>query len=164
MKNEYTHVKQQFEIICNEKSEILILGSFPSVKSREVGFYYMNPNNRFWRILSIIYDENLNIASKSDKIQFFYKNKLALYDVIEECDIICSYDSSIKNVKYLNIEKIMKETNIKKILCNGTKAYELFVNRFVEYKDITFKLPSTSSANARMKENELIDKWREMLL
>ena len=73
MKNEYTHVKQQFEIICNEESEILILGSFPSVKSREVGFYYMNPNNRFWRILSIIYDKNLNIASKSDKIQFFTK-------------------------------------------------------------------------------------------
>ena len=163
-KNEYTHVLQPFDIICNKESEILILGSFPSVKSREVGFYYMNRNNRFWRILSVIYGENIENATKNEKIQFFYKNKIALYDVIEECDIICSYDHSIKNVEYLKLEKIIKETKIKKILCNGTKAYDLLLKRFPSYKDIIFKLPSTSAANAKMKENDLIEKWREKLL
>ena len=160
---EYTKVKQQFNIIFNNESRILILGSFPSVKSREYGFYYMNPKNRFWFVLSSLLKIDLISLSKEDKTKILLDNHIALYDVIEECDIIGSSDSSIKNVKYLDIDYILNNSKITKIFLNGNKAYSLFINKFPHLKDIAYKLPSTSPANAKTSLEELINVYKIIL-
>lgn len=158
-KKEYTHVSQPFKIVMNHESETLILGSFPSVKSRELGFYYMNPRNRFWKVMSCLLGGDLFAASTKEKIDAFLKNHLALYDVIIECDIIASYDDTIKNVKYLDIRRIISESKINRIICNGSKAYNLFIKEYPNLRDMVIKLPSTSPANAKCSFLELVERW-----
>ena len=100
------HHTHTFPIFINEDSEILILGSFPSVKSRENMFYYAHPQNRFFKVLSVLFNEeySLDLTKRKDMLK---KHKIALYDVIEECDIEGSADSSIKNVKQIDIVSIV---------------------------------------------------------
>jgi len=152
-------VNHSFKSFYNKDSEILILGSFPSVKSREKSFYYMNKTNRFWKVLGILFDndfENENIIRKKELLS---KYKIALYDVIEECEIIGSSDSSIKNVKPIDLQEIIDESNIKKIFINGATAYKYFEKYFKEYLNMCTKLPSTSAANAKMKIDDLLKQW-----
>jgi len=109
----------------NNDSEILILGSFPSVKSRELGFYYAHPQNRFWKVLSLVFEDNIenDIACKKE---FLKKNKIALFDVIKSCEITGSSDASIKNIIPNDIAEILAKTNIKNIYVNGKTAYNLY--------------------------------------
>lgn len=149
--------------VYNENSKVLILGSIPSVKSREIGFYYSHPKNRFWKILGKIYDEEIGEAI-DDKINFLNRHNIALFDVLKSCDISSSSDSTIKNPVPNDLIPIIKGANIKAIFTTGRKAYELYQKYC--YKDTNIKaiyLPSTSPANCKKGiENELISSYSQI--
>lgn len=149
--------------IYNDKSEILILGTFPSVKSREEKFFYAHPQNRFWKVMARICSCSCpdNVEEKTDMI---LSNHFALWDVIHSCEITGSADSTIKNVVPNDIKTIINHSNIKKIFVNGKKAEALY-KKYIE-KDIGIKavcLPSTSPANARWSEDDLYQYWGEKI-
>ena len=137
-------VYHELEPYYNTNSKVLILGSMPSVKSRELKFYYMHPQNRFWKTLAKVYDEDLP-SSIDDKKDFLKRHKIALWDIIASCNIAGSSDSSISNVKVNNINKLLKETNVEKIFTLGRKAYNLY-NKYLlpKTKKEALYLPSTS--------------------
>ncbi len=118
-------VKHTLKPIYDESSKVLILGSLPSVKSREIGFYYGHPKNRFWSTLEKVFEEKIG-NSKEEKINFLKKHHIALFDVVKECDISQSSDASIKNIIPNNLKPILKNSNIKTIFTTGTKAHELY--------------------------------------
>lgn len=158
---EYQTVTHTFEPIYNESSRILILGSLPSVKSRENNFYYGHPQNRFWKVLAQITGskEPLTIA---DKKKFLLENKIAVWDVIAKCDIKGSSDSSIKNVIPCDLSIVLDNAPIEKIIANGTKAYELYMKYcFPRYHREIIKLPSTSPANATYNIDRLCKEWEK---
>ena len=114
-----------FKPVIFKESRVLILGSFPSVKSREVDFYYGNKNNRFFKILEVIFDEKIG-ESKEAKIDFLKRHKIALFDVVKSCEIVGSSDSSLSVKEVNDIGKLIENTDIEKILLNGKKAFEIF--------------------------------------
>lgn len=152
-----------FMPIYNAASEILILGSLPSIESVKRGFYYMHPENRFWKVLSRIYEEDAYHMSIEDKSLFILKHHLALYDIIYSCTIKNSSDSSITNPICTNIKEVLRGMNTKKILLNGKTAYQIFIKQYPELKEIAICLPSTSSANARVSLDALTLIWKEAL-
>ena len=166
---EYQHITHEsIKPFIDNNSSILILGSFPSVKTREVGFYYGHPQNRFYKVLSNIFFEPLPTSIESKK-ELLVKHHIALYDVIYSCDISNSEDSSIKNFTPINIKELLdKFPNINKVIVNGNKAKELF-NKYL-LKDIdTHKIdiefaPSTSSANAKMSLEQLVEIYKKYLV
>lgn len=154
------HVEHTFAPIYNENSKILILGTFPSVKSRENYFYYGHPQNRFWKVISAITESELPTTIEEKK-KLLIDNNIAVWDVIASCDIVGSSDSSITNVVPNDITGILENSNITKIYVNGGKAYQLY-NRYI-LKKIgieAIKLPSTSPANARSRLENLIEAWQ----
>ena len=151
-------IKMGFPPIYNEHSKVLILGSFPSVKSREVSFYYGNKQNRFWRMLFAIYGEPL-VDTIEGKREFLLRKGIALWDIATECRIQGSSDASLKDAKIADLTPIFKAANLQRILLNGSLAYELFCQRYADVEIPYFKMPSTSPANPRY--NELA--WREKL-
>lgn len=152
-------IQHPIEPIYNENSQILILGSFPSVKSREEGFFYGHPQNRFWRVLSAVYEEETPI-NVEDKKQFLLKNHIAVWDVIAACDIVGSSDSSIKNVIPNDLHRILECSSIEKIFVNGKKAEQLY-KKYMEHKIArpAVCLPSTSPANAAWSLEKLVEVW-----
>jgi hypoxanthine-DNA glycosylase len=151
-----------FDPIFDKNSSILILGTFPSAKSLEYGFYYGHPQNRFWKVLSFITTDPIP-KTIVDKKQMLFKNEIALYDVLQSCDIEGSSDSSIKNAVPADLSKILDNSNIKRIYANGGKAYQLFIKYL--YKNIRheiIKLPSTSPANAQYNLEKLILEWKKI--
>lgn len=156
---EYTHVFHTFEPIYNTQSKVLILGSLPSVKSREQNFYYGHPQNRFWKVMARVCNENVP-ATIEEKKEFLLRNHIAVWDVIGECDIIGSSDSSIKNVTPNDMKRILSCGNIEKICANGDKAYKLFMKYCKEENQPpVVKLPSTSPANAAWGLERLCEAW-----
>ena len=153
----------QFKPIVFSDSKILILGSFPSVKSRNLNFYYMHPQNRFWEVLSNLYLVDFVNASVHTKIELLKNNHIALYDVIEACEITKSSEASIKNVIPTNISELVKETEISHIYLNGDKAFQLFKKYNKDCQIPYNKLPSTSPANAAIHVSELLDSWKVIL-
>ena len=160
----YTHITHEsIPIFIDNNSTVLILGSLPSVKTREVGFYYGHPRNRFFKVLSTIFNIEEPI-SVNERKEFLREHNIALYDVIYECDICGSSDSSIKNPIVINIKDILtRYPNIKRIGVNGGKAKQLF-DRYllddVKKFDVeVYYLPSTSPANARMGLDELVEQY-----
>ena len=152
-------------IFIDSDSSILILGSFPSVKSREIGFYYSHKQNRFFLTLSkILFEEEPK--SIEERKEFLKKHHIALYDVIYSCDIINSDDASIKNVEVIDIVSILKEyPNINRIGLTGKKASSLFNKYLASLIDIdVYHLPSTSPANAKMKIEELVEQYKVLFL
>jgi hypoxanthine-DNA glycosylase len=150
-----------FEPIFDESSRILILGTFPSVKSREHGFYYGHPQNRFWKIIARITNTNQIPQTIADKKLMLLANKIALSDVLQSCDIKGSNDSSIKNTVPAGLFKILNNSNIDRIYANGEKAYQLAIKYFSS--NVTqkiYKLPSTSPANAKYSLEKLILEWK----
>ena len=148
------------EPVYNQESQILILGSFPSVKSREGNFFYHHPQNRFWKILANIYDHE-PLETISQKKQFLLENHLALWDVIASCEINGSSDSSIKNVTVNDLEKIINQSTITHIYTNGNLADKLYHRYFDAIIDLpVIKLPSSSPANASYSLEKLIDHWQ----
>ena len=145
--------------VYDEDSEVLILGSFPSVKSREEGFFYGHPQNRFWKVTASVFDEEPPRTTEKKK-DFLIRNHIALWDVIGSCDIEGSSDSSIRNVQVNDISKILTNSDIKAIYLNGKKAYHLYQ----QYLEPTINregicLPSTSPANAAWRLERLKQAW-----
>lgn len=153
----FTH---NFEPIFDKNSEILVLGSFPSVKSRENNFYYAHPQNRFWRVVASVYSCPVpkNVEEKKNML---LSNKIAVWDVIKSCEITGSADSTIKSVIPNDLSEILSVADIKKIYANGKTAQSLY-NKYIKKNtgvDI-ISLPSTSPANAAYSLEKLIKEWK----
>ncbi|MFP4479065.1 MAG: DNA-deoxyinosine glycosylase [Candidatus Izemoplasmatales bacterium] len=155
-------VTHQFGPIYNNDSKILILGSFPSVKSRANDFYYMHPQNRFWKLLALIYNDDFTTPDIEKKKKLLLKHHIALYDVIESCVIKGSSDSTIKDIETANIKEILNHSSIKSIYLNGRKAESVFLKYFDDLIDYAKYLPSTSPANARYSLEDLYDEWKKI--
>ncbi len=162
-KNEIRTVRHEFEPVYGAHSRILILGSFPSVKSREEGFYYGNPQNRFWKVLSGLYGDKLP-GSVGEKKVLLERHGIALWDVIAECDIAGSSDSSIRNVKPADLALILSSCSIRRIYTNGRTAGKLYAAYQQPLTGIpSVTLPSTSPANAAWNYERLLEAWHKIL-
>ena len=151
-----------FKPVIFKESRVLILGSFPSVKSREVDFYYGNKNNRFFKILEVIFEEKIG-ESKEAKIDFLKRHKIALFDVVKSCEIVGSSDSSLIVKEVNDIGKLIENTDIEKILLNGKKAFEIFQKYIKIDKVKYFYIPSSSPANASFSLDRLVFEYRKQL-
>ncbi len=154
------HIKHPFPAVIDGESRILILGSVPSVKSVENNFYYMHPKNRFWKVLSCLYDVDLYSMSVEERIGFLHKHHIALYDSVEECDIEASKDSAISNVTPADIPSLIAKSKISRIYCNGKASYRYLLSAYPEYEKMTVLLPSTSPANALYSLEKLVCEWK----
>jgi hypoxanthine-DNA glycosylase len=145
--------------IYDENSEILILGSFPSVKSREAKFYYQTPQNRFWRVVAAVFEQDVP-RTVEEKRAFLLRNRIALWDVIASCEIEGSSDQTIRDAVPNDLTPILSTANIRQIFVNGRKAEQLF-NRLIAPKigRKAICLPSTSPANASKSLEQLIREW-----
>lgn len=152
MANFLTHPIQP---IYDENSKILILGSFPSPKSREKNIFYGHPQNRFWLVLSKLFDEEKPLTNEERK-QFLLKHKIAVWDVVKECEIVGASDSSIKNVKVNDLKQIYKVANIRAVFTTGKTAYNLY-KKYVDENVIC--LPSPSPANCAISIDNLIKEY-----
>ena len=159
----YEHIVHPFPPLYDANSEILILGSLPSVKSREQMFFYGHPQNRFWKVMSAVLGEALPKTIEQKK-QMLLKHRIALWDTIYSCDIIGSSDSSIKNVTPTDLGRILKESKVQRIFCNGGTSGRYFqkYQQKVLGMEATV-LPSTSPANAAFSVEKLIRIWGEAL-
>ena len=157
------HQTHEFGPLYKEDSQILILGSFPSVASREAAFFYGHKQNRFWKVLAAVFDEPLP-KTIEEKKSLCFRHHIALYDAIEECDIIGSSDASIRDPVPANLQSIVDATSVAKIICNGKTSYKYFC-KFQDQKliDMSVCLPSTSPANAAVSLEQLIDLWKKEL-
>ncbi len=153
-------VYHELSPIYDVDSKVLILGSMPSVKSREVGFYYAHKTNRFWFILEKLFNANLNTIDEKKK--FLLDKHIALWDVFEFCEIDASSDASIKNYKLNDINMILKHAKIKAIFCTGKKSYDTLMKNFKTDIPIIY-LPSPSSANAAFSLETLVAKYQVIL-
>lgn len=147
-----------FSPVFNEESRVLILGSFPSVKSRQINFYYGNKQNRFWRMICSYFEESIP-DSVEEKTTFLYRNNVALWDMVTACRIEGSADASVKDAELADLNEVLSVAKVEKILLNGTLAFELFEKRYADLGIAYAKMPSTSSANPRFTE----DVWRKAL-
>lgn len=160
---EYETHHHMFGPVYDADSKILILGSFPSVKSREVQFYYGHPQNRFWKVLAQVLKEEVP-QTEEEKKQMLLKNRIALWDVVESCTIQGSSDTSIRDVTVNDFSKILAASDICRIYANGGKAWELY-HKYAEKQTgiAAVKLPSTSPANAAWSLKRLCAEWEEKL-
>lgn len=162
MKNEL--VIHPFEPVCKPDAKILILGSLPSVKSREQMFYYGHPQNRFWKVLAGCLHESVPDTIEQKK-HFLIENQLAVWDVIAQCEISGSSDSSIRNARANDIVSLVSNTEIRMVICNGQKAGQLYKKYEANRVNLPYIiLPSTSPANAAWNLEKLISAWRPVLL
>ena len=151
-----------FPPVYDCKSKVLVLGSFPSVKSREDNFYYAHPRNRFWQILNIIYQMTATTVEEKKALLSFVH--IALYDSIYSCSITGSADSAISCITPASITPILQETKIDTILCNGTKSFSVYMEYcYPETNVKAIKMPSTSPANAAFSLSSLIAAWKPFL-
>lgn len=160
----WERVTQEFAPVCDGDCRVLILGTAPSRKSREVGFYYGHPQNRFWKMLAAVTGEEVP-QTIEEKKALLLQNHIALHDVIHSCDIIGSSDSSIRNVEPADLERILAVTGKVPILCNGGTAYKLYKKYQEKRLGIeALQMPSTSPANAAWRLEMLVETWGEALL
>lgn len=173
----YQHIEHGFEPVFDQHSRVLVLGSFLSVLSRANAFYYGNPQNRFWRVMaaclgvpvppnegdSLASGEPATLdASVAAKRAMLLNGGVALWDVIESCDIKGSSDASIKNVVPARVELITSNASIEQVICNGGTAGHLY-KRYLQERTClpAVVLPSTSPANAAWRLERLVERWRE---
>lgn len=167
MKSRQKQNCQSFSPSIDKKSEILILGSMPGMRSLEKQKYYAHPQNRFWKLMGMFCNlDNLSELNYQDKLQILLKNKIALWDVIQSCNRDGSLDSNIQNELPNDIPELLKRfPKIKEICLNGNKSYsaskKYFPKLLEKYK--CYKLPSTSPANARYKLDDLYNEWSKAL-
>lgn len=149
--------------LFDNDSGILILGSFPSVKSREECFFYGHPQNRFWKVIARVLNEKTPVTIQ-EKTDMMLKHRIAVWDVIHSCEIEGSADSTIRNVVANDLSIILENADIKQIYVNGKKAeamYKKYTEKQTGIKAIV--LPSTSPANAAWNEDRLFDEWKKIL-
>ena len=156
----WEHVVHGFGPIYDERSRVLVLGTLPSVKSREENFYYSHPRNRFWQVLAAVFDAPVP-QSVEEKKALLLVGRVALWDVVGACDIRRSADSTIRNVEPNDPRPILAAAPIRAIYTNGAKAYELYRKHLLPLTGIeAVRLPSTSPANAACGTEALITAWR----
>ncbi len=155
---EFETLNHPFKPIFNKNSKILILGSMPSPTSRQEGFYFAHKQNRFWKILSTLFNEELSTIES--KKQFLINHKIALWDVVKSCEIVGASDSSIKNVQVNDFNIILKVANIKAIFTLGKTATK-FLKKYTNLNCI--ELPSSSPANCAVPFEELLNKYKIIL-
>ncbi len=151
-------MKTGFSPVYDKNSRVLILGSFPSVKSREISFYYGNKQNRIWKTVCGFFKEDIP-ETVNGKKEFLLRNKIALWDMAVSCQIEGSSDASIKNAMIADLSVIFSVAKIDKILLNGTLAYQLFIQKYANIDIPYVKMPSTSPANPRFSE----ETWQKEL-
>lgn len=152
----------EFAPVYDERSKILILGTFPSVKSRESHFYYGHPQNRFWKLLAALMDWQVP-QTIEEKKEMLLQNHIAIWDVIQSCDIVGSSDSSIRNVVPSDIDRILKNSQIQKIYANGNTAKKLYEKYVMTGTRVPIVgLPSTSPANAAYSLERLQQSWGQI--
>lgn len=158
----YTHVSHDFEPVFDENSKVLILGTFPSVKSRENQLYYGHPQNRFWKVIAGLTESEVP-QTIEEKKKLLLEHGIAIWDVIESCDIIGSSDSSIKNVVPADIERVVANSKIQNIYANGGTAKKLY-EKYSQKKTgrEIIGLPSTSPANAAYSLERLLECWQDV--
>ena len=147
--------------VWDKDSRVLILGSFPSVRSRETGFFYGHPQNRFWRLLAALWEEALPVSTE-EKTAFLLRHRLALWDVIASCEITGSADSSVRNAVPTDITPILRGADIRCIVLNGGTAASLFQKHHASASAGIphIALPSTSPANAAWSMDRLTEEWK----
>ena len=156
MKETITH---PFPPVFDADSRVLILGSFPSVKSREQRFFYGHPQNRFWKVLAAIFNCAVP-QTVEEKKQMLLANGIALWDVIARCEIAGSSDASIKNAVPNDLSPIFAAADIRAVYCNGATSYHLYQKYILPITGReAIKLPSTSPANAAWTLEKLIEAW-----
>lgn len=162
-KNTRTFVTHEFPALFDANSEVLLLGSIPSPKSREQGFYYGHPQNRFWKVLASVLNEPLP-TTIDEKRSMLLKHHIALWDVLDSCTIIGASDTSIEDVVPNDIASLLAKTKIKRIFCTGAAAHKLYEKYCEKATGIkAIKLPSTSPANCAVKFEKLVEAYREIM-
>ena len=159
----WEHVVHGFAPICDERSHVLVLGTLPSVKSREADFYYGHPRNRFWKVVARVFDAP-EPQSIEEKTALLLQNGVALWDVVRECDIRRSADSTIRGAVPNDIRPILEKADIRVICANGAAAktlYDRFLLPLTGREAI--RLPSTSPANAACSLESLVAAWKDFL-
>ena len=155
------HIIHPIPPFYDKSSRILILGSFPSVKSREQMFFYGHPQNRYWKVIAAVFEDEVPVTIPEKKA-FLTKHHIAMWDVIGSCDIKGSSDSSIENVVANDLSEILKTAKIKKIFVNGKTAEKYYKKYTLPKTGIeAVCLPSTSPANAAWSFEKLVNTWRE---
>jgi len=167
------NIIHQIPPVWDSESEVLILGTMPSPKSRETGFFYMHPQNRFWKVLPAVFEETLLSPNNSpdreaailERRDFLLRHHIALWDVLASCQISGAADSSIKNAIPNNFEQILGHSKIKCVFCTGKTAWSLWkktcAEKYEEPYQLTVEyLPSTSPANAACSLEKLIEAYK----
>ena len=161
---EHQTIIHPFPPVWNQNARILILGSFPSVRSRETGFYYGHPQNRFWPLLARLYQESTP-QTIEERRAFVLVHGIALWDTIESCRITGSSDASIRDAKPNDITHLIDQTSIQRIFCNGQQSYRLFERYCAQSCGLqAIALPSTSPANAAWSMDRLAEAWKVILV
>lgn len=161
--NTYTTITHEIPPVYDRKSRILILGSLPSVASRQSRFFYGHPRNRFWELMALLLTEAVP-TSIEQKRALLLRHRIALWDVIKRCDIIGSSDASIKNAEPNDLTDILAAAPIRAIFANGARSCQLY-ERYTEQQTgrAIIRLPSTSPANAAYSLTRLQDEWQVIL-
>lgn len=159
---DFMRVYHELEPIYNESSKVLILGSLPSVKSREVGCYYAHPQNRFWRILESLF--GVSLPDVDTKRKFLLSHGIALWDMVASCEISGSSDASIKNIEVNDLTELLQNSQIEFVFCTGRKASDLYQKYMKPKTNIdAFLLPSPSAANAKCSLSSLVSSYQVIL-
>ena len=162
-KSTRTFVTHEFPALYDRNCEVLMLGSIPSPKSREQGFYYGHPQNRFWKVLAQVLNEPLP-TTIDEKRAMLLKHHIALWDVLDSCTIIGASDTSIEDVVPNDIASLIAKTKIKRIFCTGATAYKLYEKYCEKAAGIkAVKLPSTSPANCAVSIEKLVEEYKKIL-
>ena len=162
-KNTRTIVTHEFPALFDDTSEVLLLGSIPSPQSREQGFYYGHPQNRFWKVLANVLNEPLP-ATIDEKKTMLLKHHIALWDVLDSCTIVGASDTSIEDPVPNNISALIKKSKVTRIFCTGATAHKLYQKLCA--KDVgldAVKLPSTSPANCAVSLEKLVEAYKIIL-
>ena len=148
--------------VFDKDSKVLVLGSFPSVKSREARFFYGHPQNRFWKVVSAVFGEE-EPQTVDEKRDMLLRNHVAVWDVIRSCEIEGSADASIRNVVPNDLSVILDSADIKEIFVNGKTAYKYY-QKYTEKATGRHAvcLPSTSPANAAWPVGRLLAEWEKI--
>ena len=163
-KNSAAHQVHPFPPLYDADSRVLILGSFPSVKSREAMFFYGHPQNRFWKLMALLFEPDSETPRTIEqKTAFMLRHHVALWDTIASCEITGSSDSSITKVVTNDLRLILEAARIRQIYCNGKTSYNLYMKycRPQTGRD-AIALPSTSPANAAWNMERLLEAWRQI--
>ena len=159
-KNTRTYVTHEFPAVYDRNSRVLLLGSIPSPKSREVGFYYGHPQNRFWKVLARVLGEEVpeTIPQKKSMLK---KHNVALWDVLESCTIVGASDTSIEDAVPNRIGELVKKSKVVRVFCTGATAYKLYQKYCAKDVGIdAVKLPSTSPANCAVSFETLVEAYK----